>query len=201
MSISWFLNRFRKAEISMRAAALAYHSILGLVPVFGLIFLFLHKIGITHRWSEMTRIFILSNLNVTASQEFIANIDRLTSNLKVKSIGEIAILIFVWTAYNLILKLGNSLDIIFASATESEDRSVSLWWLYTRRLLVLMGLPVALTLSLAITTWIKHDSWLRFLFKLQSVGTILALPVSWIVDILAFFSVYAFIARRRGALF
>ena len=190
-------GRFRQAEVPVRAAALAYHSLLGVVPVVGLIFWYLSWIGVTKRWMQMTQTFILENLNVNASAQVMKTFEKLTGSIQGHSWGVIGLLVFLYTGFNLIMKFGDSIDVIIDSDFE-RPRRVSIGWiaLFIRRLFILGGMPIALMASLVITTWIRYESWLSPLFKMKSVGAVLAMPVAWTVDIGAIFFVYWLVPSR-----
>lgn len=71
--------RFVKAEIPTRAAALAYHSLLAIVPIVGLCFWYLTRLGVTEQWRDLSRRFILQQLNVSSSKIFLEHFNHLTS--------------------------------------------------------------------------------------------------------------------------
>lgn len=189
--------RFEKSEIPTRAAALAYHTILGIVPIVGLIFWYLDRIHLTQRWLTKLKDFIAAQLNVTSNAMFLHYFDRLTRSVRGASWGWIGLVILLYTAWNLVFKFGESLDVILCTATIQPEKQASFGWRVLRRLLVMLLLPLALSISLVLTDWIRQDSWFRIVFKLKTVGPVFALPFAWLATIIAVFFVYLLIPRNH----
>lgn len=191
-----FTNRFTTSEIPLRASALAYHTLLAIVPVIGLVFLYLKKIGITRKWHQRVQEFILAHLNVGASEDFMKYFSKLTSTVSGNSWGYVGLGVFIYTGYSLIMRLGNSLDFILNTSLAAPEFKKDFLKLTLRRLFVLIILPVALMVSLFVTSWLKNESILREIFKLETVGPWLATPLPILIDGVAFFFVYHFIPQR-----
>lgn len=190
-------ERYERAQISTRAAALAFHTLLGIVPTVGMIFWYLKTIRVTEDWSRTVREFVLRQLNVSSSAVFLEHFEGLTNQVQGEGWGWIGLSVFVYTVASLIIKFGRSLDSILISREETPELSVSFIMLTVRRGVVMLGLPVALMLSLAISQWIREDSWLHVVFELRGVGPIAALPVGWLTTVLAVFFIYYFIPSRK----
>lgn len=60
-----------------------------------------------------------------------------------------------------------------------------------------MGLPLALTISVVISQWIKEDSWFNQVLEIKHLGSVLALPLSWATTVTSVFFVYYFIPSQR----
>lgn len=188
--------RFTKAQIPLRATALAYHSVLSLVPIIGLILWYLRRIGVTERWTAAIRDFIFSHLNVSSSTQVVSKLQDLSSAVEHKQWGWLGFALFAYTAWNLITKLGDSLDLILETARAEPRLQLGYIKLFLRRLLVMIGLPIAVGVSVIVTTWLRKDSWLRFIFKLKSVGPYLVIPIPWFVDVLVIFLLYHAIPKH-----
>jgi membrane protein len=191
-------RRWREAEIQTMSAVLAYHTLLAIIPTIGLAFLYLKKIGISRNWYELTRTFLLSQLDVSSDSTLIHYFDNITSTTHRASWSWLGLLILFYTSWNLINKFGQSLDkILHTAPDQSHIITVGLIKLNAKRLLVMVLLPLALMLSLVVTQWIRKDSWMHFLIAIETVGPFVALPIAWGVDIVAFFLVYHFIPRSH----
>ena len=196
-SVAWDLYaRYCRAEIATRAAALAYHSLLSIVPLVGLIFWYLDSIRVTDQWMQLVKRFLLTQLNVESSAQFLETFEKLTTNVSGGSWGWVGLAIFLYTGWNLLNRFGESLDIILDTAPHPPESSLSWISLELRRLMVMLLLPITLTVSLVVTNWIRSDSLLRFLFNLKTVGPYFALPLAWITAAIAFFLVYLLVPRR-----
>jgi membrane protein len=189
------LRRYRESELPIRAAALAYHTLLGIVPILGLVFWYLQRIGVTSRWLALTKGFFLAQLNLDPKAPMVRTFESLTAKVQGSSWGWIGLVVLLYTASNLVWRFGEALDAVLDSAPHPPEKRMNPWRLACNRLVAMFGLPLALTLSLVVTTWIKEDSLVHVLFHLETVGPIIALPVAWFVDILAFFVIYYLIPR------
>ncbi len=169
---------------------------LAIVPLLGLFFWYLHGIGVTERWLELSKQYILGNLNVSSSASFLHQFDVLTSQIEGSSWGWIGLLVLLYTVASLIVRFGQSLDMILGTAIEIPTTHWNMFKLTLRRLVVMLGLPIALTLSLVVSQWIRRDSWLRYVFDLGTVGSYFALLIPLTVDVMVFFLVYHFIPRN-----
>ncbi len=195
-SLTKKIARFEQAEIPVRAAALAYHTILAIVPLLGLFFWYLKHLGVTDRWLQLSKTYIVAQLNVASSSQFNLFFEKLTHNVQGSGWGWIGLLLFIYTSTNLIVRFGQSLDRILGTAEGPPDTHWSVLKLAFRRLVVMLGLPIAVTLSLGITQWMRKDSWLHFIFDLKTVGPLIAYAIPVAVDILVLFFVYHFIPKK-----
>ena len=191
------VQRFIKAQIPTRAAALAFHSILAVVPAIGISFAYLRVLGVTAKWRIATRAFILSHFDVGTGEEALKALENLTKSVSSRSTSIIVVLILSYTVFNLVRRLGDALDAVLHMSGHEIPTQRKFWSLMFRRSVVLLLLPISLTISQVATSWIREDSWFRFLFRIDTVGPILALPLSWVIDIAAIYALYAFLPRRR----
>ena len=197
-SVVILYKRWRESEIQTMSAALAFHTLLAIVPTIGLIFLYLKKIGISKNWYDLTRVFLLSQLSVSSDSALIKHFDHFISSARGYGWSWLGLIIIFYTTWNLINKFGNSLDTILHTAPDqSHIITVGLLKLNAKRLFVMLLLPLALMLSLVVTQWLKQDSWLHYLTGLKTVGPFIALPIAWGVDIVVFFLIYHFIPRTH----
>lgn len=194
--LSLFLRRYRDAQIALRAAALAYHTLLGLVPMVGLVFWYLKEVGITERWLELVRKFVLAQLNVGSSEMFMEHFHTLTGSISGNSWGWVGMLLLAYTASTLVVRFGDSLDFIMGQKSSITLDIPSRAKVFLKRTAVMLGLPLALTLSLAVGQWIRKDSLLHHLFDLEAVGPYFALIIPFAVDTLVFTAVYRLVPRR-----
>ena len=195
-SIKRQYGRYRKVEIQTRSAALAFHTLLSVVPLIGLIFWYIKSIGLSKHWFNMLRLYLLSQLNFSEDSLLLKQFDRITAPVQGHSWGWVGIFLVTYTVWNLIDKFGRSVDSILDTAPDQHHIvKRGLFKLNLRRLLVMLALPVALLLSLAVTQWIQRDSWFHYLTKIDTVGPYIALPIAWTVDIVAISLIYYFIPR------
>lgn len=195
-------NRYEEADISMGSAALAFHSILAIVPILGVVFWYLASIQLTDQWLTAARTWILAQLNVSSSVEFTQHFNRLTKAVHGYSWGWIGFAVLIYSAYNLIDKFGTSLDRILGSARPKGSKhdlyaNFTFAVLLGRRMLVMLALPVALVISLSLSQWVRRDSWLHYLFDLKTFGPYFAMPLAWVSTIVSVFLVYLFVPKKH----
>jgi membrane protein len=192
----YYYVRYKTAEIQTKSAALAFHTILIIVPVIGIVFWYLKVIGISGNWFNLIRLYLLTQINLAYDSNVIRQFDRMTATVRGNSWGFIGIAIFIYTFWNLLDKFGKSLDVILDTSREQHNIvKRSFLELVAWRTMAMLGLPIALAVSLMVTNWIKKDSWLRYLIHLKTVGPFFALPLAWGVDIVVLFLIYCFIPR------
>ncbi|NCN26658.1 YihY/virulence factor BrkB family protein [bacterium] len=190
------IYRFFEAEIPTRASALAFHTLLAMVPAIGLLFWYLEKVGVTQYWLSQIQSFMLSHINVSSSESFSNFYQSLTGASKGSSFGMVATLVFTYTSLSVLKKLGDSMDAILKTHELEWDFSQNFFKVMIRRIMVLVGLPLAIIASIAIAAWIKQDSWLRPLFNDGPYSGLLSMPIPWVIDGIAFFFLYRFVPRR-----
>jgi membrane protein len=192
LSIVKAWERFQKAELLMRSAALAYHTLLGVIPLVGLGFWYLHRIGVTDRWLIVTRDFVLDRLNVSSSEVFLEYFNRATQKAQGQGWSWIGLLILLYTGFGLLGKFGNSLDAVLIHSGEKahSQKAASIVW--GKRFVGMLGLPLALMISVVVSQWIREDSWLNKLIEVPHFGPLFALPIAWLTTIISVFFVYYF---------
>jgi membrane protein len=189
---------YKSYEIPLKAAALSYHTVLSIVPAVGLIFWYLQKIGITEELARNLQDYILSNLNVSSSQNFVKTYTKLTAQVRGASWGFVGILVLIYTAYNLLTKTGNSIDSILEGKEAKWPDSKHYGFLILRRFSVMMGLPVAILCSSFLGALFRKGSWLNKLLLGQDyILPILSKPVPWVIDMFAFFVMYLLVPKKR----
>lgn len=194
-SIKGKYRQFWKADVPVRAAALGFHTLLAIVPCVGLVFWYLSRINVLDQWRDLVKGFVLDQLNTSSSEVFSHYFEILTGTVSGGSWGWIGLGVFIYTAWNMIARFGDSLDIILGSVPEHPSVKLSYLQLIGRRILIMLGLPIAMTISLGVSQWIRQDSWFHYLVSWKAVGPIIALPVAWLTGVVATFFVYYFVPR------
>lgn len=192
-----YYRRFVRSDISTRAAALAFHTVLGIVPTVGLLFWYLAYSPLTEQWLGQTKSFILQHLTIDSGNTFQTYFEKLTSKVHGNSWGWVGLGIFSYTAWNLVAKFSQSLDFIITSReTEDPPEPIGFALLYGRRAIAMLFLPIALAFSIALSQWVRQDSWLHYVFEFKTVGKYIAIPFAWLSAIFATTLIYYFIPSR-----
>lgn len=181
----------------MRSAALAYHTLLGIIPLLGLFFWYLKSIQVTDRWILLTRKFLLVQLNVSSSELFAKYFDKLTTEVQGKSWGWVGVVLLVYTSLSLVFKFGQALDAALDIHPANQQEQLGWFAQLVRRSLALLGLPLALLISLVLSNWIRHNSFLHDFIQVNEMGPFIRNALAWVSTILAVFLVYYFIPSKK----
>lgn len=181
--LSEIWKKVQSNELFVRSAALAYHTLLGIVPLLGLVFWYLKRIGLTDQWVQALRIFVLERLNVSSSVEFLRYFDQITQQTKGQSWGWIGVVLVLYSVTSLVGKFGQGLDAVLGIKSLPEKTLKRLLRVWFRRALGFLGLPIALSVSL-------------FVSRIWGRGG-LGFPLLWLSTSLSVFFVYYFIPSRR----
>lgn len=69
-----------------------------------------------------------------------------------------------------------------------------------KRGLALLAFPLFILCSILVSSWLKEDSWFRFLFEHKTVGPWLARPIPWLIDFTGIFMLYLLIPKQNMGL-
>ncbi len=198
LSEPWRFQAARK--VPLLASALAFQTILAVVPLIGLSLWYLKSIGFISKWADHFKTFVFEQLNVGANNEFIAKVEKFVGGVQSNSWGWIGVGVLIYTGFNLIFALGRCFDFILETRG-GKEKSTGFWARITilRRSMALPMIPTLLAVSLAAVTWLKGDSIFKFLLKQKTVGPWIAMPLPWLIDFLGFMAIYYLIPRERVA--
>jgi len=197
-----FLESFQKADIANTSAALAFHTLLGLVPLVAFVLWYLRNLGINRGLRVQVREFILHQFDFGSGEEFLKAIERLTSNVSSKGLNTIILSVLIYTTFSLAKRSGDALDRVLQLYHQftpwSFKRTVVI--LTIKRGLALLAFPLFILVSILVSSWLKEDSWFRFLFEHKTVGPWLARPIPWLIDGFAIFMLYLLIPKQHMGL-
>lgn len=193
-----FAHRFSRARISSLGAALAFHSLLSIVPMVTLGFWYLSSAGITESWISEARKWLISHLDFGTDAKIIEVFNMLTNADQTSSWGWVGLGIFIYTVFSLLIAVGDALDqVLKAREIDFENLNHSALTTLFRRFIFLLLLPVVLLLSSLIMGWIKHSSWIKSAFEIDVFGSYLAMPLPWSLDFLALFMLYYYVPNTK----
>jgi len=185
-------------EIWMRSSALAFHTLLAIVPVFGLLSWSLNSFGVTEQSLALLKQFVLSHLNVLAIEDFQSLFDRFSAIIANRKWGMMGGFILIYAAWGMVSKFGASLDFILkVKSADQIDFTLNFLRLTLRRAIAMLGLPVVVLLSIGVATWIREESWIKQIFSIETAGPFFALPLAWSVNIFALWLLYYFVPKRK----
>jgi membrane protein len=187
-------------KVPLLAGALAFKTILAIVPILGLSVWYLRSIGFISRWADGFKQFIFDQLNVTNSNALVGKVEKFIGGVQTNSWGWIGLCILIYTAMSLLLTLGKCFDILLETRG-GKEKSRGVWAGLTvvRRMIALPLIPVFLAGSVAVMSWLKKDSLFRFLLRNENVGPWMAKPLPWMLDWIGFLLIYYMIPREKIA--
>jgi membrane protein len=188
-----FWKRYTKARINQLASSLAFYSLTSVVPIVALGFWYLSSVGVTQRWLDLARYYIVSHLDFGSGERFVEIFDQITMESSGSSWGWVGLITFLYIAFALLISVGDALDQVLRTREIEIDLSRGMIKTMFRRFLFMIFLPLALGTSSFLMGWIKDDSWLNFIFNLEYFGSLFALPLPWTLDLIVFFLLYLYI--------
>ena len=151
--------RFYRDRCLMQASALAYTSVLSLVPLLALMFAVLKGLGVQHRLEPL----LLSRLAL--SQEVTDTIIGYIDRTNVRTLGAIGAATLVFTVLSVLGQVEACLNDVW------RVRQSRTWWRKaTDYLSVVLLTPFLLLAAVALTSAVKEQAMLQWLLRTQYVG-------------------------------
>lgn len=192
-----FWSRYSKAKINVLASSLAFYTLTSVLPMLTLGFWYLTSAGVTEKWIHVARGYIISHLDFGSGEKVLDLFNRITVETTGSSWGWVGLFTFFYIAIMLLVSVGNAIDQVVNTSEIEMDLSHGTLKAIGRRFLFMIFMPIALTVSSLLMSWIKDDSWMKYLFNLNYVGSVLALPLPWSLDLLVFVLLYYYVPNRR----
>jgi len=192
-----FWKRYRKAKINTLASSLAFYSLTSILPMFTLGFWYLSTVGVTEKWLHIARGYIISHLDFGSGERVLEIFNKVTIETSGSSWGWVGLFTFLYIALTLLISVGDAIDHVVNASEIEMDLSHGTLRALGRRFLFMVFMPIALLASSLLMGWIKDDSWMKYVFNLQYVGSLLALPLPWSLDLLVFVLLYLYVPNRR----
>lgn len=191
------LRLFREKQITLFASALAFQSLMVIVPLFILLFWYLKAIGLTGEWAIKLQEFILTHLNVKSGEQFTYYFEQIIGNASGKSWGILSLVVFIYSVVSLLYRVGDTFDEILRVPGEAKVDWKNSFILLGHRFLVLLSVPLFLIISSAIKTWVTQSAHLSKIFEIPLIGPWLGFPLSYVLDIGAIFIVYQYFPHKK----
>lgn len=193
------LRKFWRDECPQRAAALAYTTLLSLVPFLAVAFAMLKGFGGLHQIQERLEGLLYTHLVTDSSLQATQYIKKFTAGVHAGAIGAIGFLAFIFTSVSLLNTVASAFNRVWGV---EEGRSLKDRFL-TFFTITILG-PVLFGASISITGTIQKSTvwtWLR----IPGLGPLLVLMVPFLLTWAGFLLLYEVIPsvplRLRPALF
>jgi membrane protein len=188
----WVLvsREFRANRCLLHAAALAFTSLLALVPLLALMFAVLKSFGVQNHLQPLLLPYLAAGSEpvATAIIEYI-------NNTSVGQLGAIGLVLLIFSVLSLLARVENAFNLIWGV---EETRSVARR--FTSYFSVVTIGPVFVVAAMSMTGSLESQTLLRWLFDMALVGTLLIVLLSvlpFVVMWLVFAGLYMFIPNTR----
>jgi membrane protein len=145
-----------EAQYLQRASALAYTTILSLVPVTALFVLYFKMAGKLDSFSSSAQDWILQTFVAESAQGVVDYLDRFVANLHTKTLGTIGAAGLLFTAYSLLRTIEKSLNAIW-----KVRRHRTIWARFQMLCSILVLVPTALAASLYVSGRVQELKWVH----------------------------------------
>ena len=182
-------SRLRAAQMSRTAAALSFTTVLGLVPLLTVAFVYVARFPLFQQWLDALERFLLRHLlpgSETVVRSYLTEFTAKAANLQGVSIAFVVV-----TAVLLVATVERELNAIWGSP---EPRSV-----LRRGFLFALGIvagPLVIGAAVYSTSWVI-DATVEQLPAAAHVAPYLVPPVAVAITTLAFSMMYALVPSRR----
>jgi membrane protein len=176
-------------EITRRAAALTYHTMVSLVPLLAVGFAIFQSFGGLKKYQEPLRDLIVDNLAAGRAQEVGQWIDQFISNISAGAIAGIGVVFLFYSAIGLLTNIEGSFNRIWhIQRGRSPLQRVMMYWLLLTLTPPLLGIALSMSARLQSHAYAMNlMHWLpfglgRLLVSLTTVFTIcLAFTLSYLI--------------------
>ncbi len=181
---------FLDDQCLIRASALAFSTLLSIVPFFALAFAVLKGLGVQNTLEP----FILEQV-AAGSHEIVDNIVTYINNTKVGAIGAVGLVFLIVTVVSLLGTIEEAFNVIWGVR---ETRS--LYRKFSDYLSVLVSGPILLLAAVSTTTTIESQAFVQWLMRSTYLGDVLVLLfhlVPFLSIWIALVFLYMFIPNTR----
>ena len=133
-------------KITLRAAALTYHTLLSIVPLLAVAFALFKAFGGLQRLEGPLKSAIAENLAVGRAEEVMAWLEKFVENINAGAIAGVGVLILIYSAVGLLTNMEKSLNEIWATRRRrSFFVRFAIFWCLITLTPMLMGYSISLT--------------------------------------------------------
>lgn len=186
--VRMLIKKFMADRCTTLASALAFSSMLSIVPFLAILFAILKALKV-HTTLEP---ILLANVAV-GSQEIISRIVRYINNTHVGSLGAIGLVTLFLSVMATLDNVEEAFNQIFA-----VDRGKSVHHKLRDYLIVIFAIPILTALAVSVTTSLLHQGSVQWFLRLPGIGSLLLLRVVPFLSIwIALICLYIFIPNVR----
>ncbi len=181
-------------KITLRAAALTYHTMLSIVPLLAVAFALFKAFGGLRRLEAPLKRTIVENLAVGRADEVMSMLEKYVDNINAGAIAGVGVLILFYSAVGLLTNMEKSLNEIWATRRKRTFfvRFAIFWCLITLTPL-LVGYSISLTARFQSSAFaIKVLGWLPF-----GLGTLVLSATSILSVCIAFTLLYLIVPSAK----
>lgn len=191
--LSTAIQRVWQEDITRRAAALAFSTLLALVPLLAVAFALFQAFGGLAAFEAEFRSFVLENLATARTEEISQWLDRFVGNVSAGAIAGVGVLVLFYTAMSLLSNVEQTFDQVWGSSRQrSQLTRFAIYWS------AITLAPVLLAASLSLSASFYTQVGERFVEQLPwGIGALLIQLASVVPIILAQLFVYLVVPTSR----
>ena len=180
-------------ELLVRSAALTYHVVFSIIPLFAVMLALFKSFGGLERMVDDVRDFLLTNLAPNIGEQVIRSMKDMIDRMDARAISIVGFLVLLYTSVSLLSTIEQAFNRIWGVRTpRGLMRRVTVYWT-----LLTFG-PVAVAVSLGVTGFVRHQSAYRWIlenvpFASATVLTVVPFLLTWVV----FGAVYKIMPNTR----
>lgn len=176
---------YRQNQLALRATALAYTTLLSLVPLLAVMFSLFKAFGGLDRAMEPVKKFILTNLATGTGDVVIRALDQFIENFRSGAVGLIGFLLLILSLVSLLSSIESAFNHIWGiSKSRSFIRRFTTYWA-----MITIG-PVLLGITLTLTGALQNNRLVTQILSLSGAEQFLVGKIPWLVTWLLFSVLY-----------
>lgn len=183
---------YRENQLQMRATALAYTTLLSLVPFLAVTFSLFKAFGGLGKAMAPIKNFILSNLATGTGHEVVRTLDRFIENFRSGAVGLIGFLLLVVSVVSVLATIEKFFnDIWGVRQSRSFARRFTSYWTF-----VTIG-PILLGISLTVTGALQSSKLVNQILLLSGAEKFLISKIPWLTTWALFSALYLMMPNTK----
>ena len=182
-------NSVRQENITLRAAALTYHTLLSIVPLLAVAFALFKAFGGLQKLEGPLKALIVENMAMGRAKEVGAWLDRFIENINAGAIAGVGMLVLFYSAVGLLTNMERSLNQIWgATRLRSFFVRFAIYWCLITLTPPLLGYSISLSARLqtsvfatAVVTWLPFGLGKTLLSLTSTLSVCVAFVLIYLV--------------------
>ena len=182
-------------ELIVRAAALTYHVVFSIIPLFAVMIALIKSFGGLEKMARDVQDFLLRNLAPNVGEQMVKSMNDIIERMDARAISIVGFLVLLYTSVSLLSTIEGAFNRIWGVRTpRGLMRRVTVYWT-----LLTIG-PLGIAMSLAVSGFVKNQSAYRWILEnVPLANATLLTVVPFVLTWLVFAAVYKIMPNTRVA--